>query len=138
MADKRNFRLGIALIVVALINFIVFAVFAKRIDRDQLLGCLLVGTFMFSTSLVAFLFGALPYRTLGVSDKVIRWTFIFACLCPAYSVIQIPLWCYMTHQFPPGGMNPTQAVFAMVGIVVSSFGPAAPWVVKRSRERYGP
>ena len=138
MVEKHNFKLGTALIVVALTNFIVFAVFAKRIDRDQLLGCLLVGTFMFSISLVAFLFGALPYRTLGVSDKTMRLAFIFACFCPAYSVIQIPLWCYMTHQFPPGGMTPTQAVFAMVGIVVSSFGPAAPWLIRRSRERYGP
>lgn len=130
MATKPKNKLITAVVAVVGIGYIAIDVLGNRLNSNQLLGCLVVGAFMFAISLVAFLFGALPFRTLGASDKTIRRAFIFACLSLAYSVLQIPLWSYMTHQFPPGTMSGTQAGFATVGVVISLFGPAAPWIVR--------
>jgi hypothetical protein len=130
MADIPNKKLITALAVVVGIGYVVINVLGNRLNNDQLLGCLVASAFMFSISLVGFLFGALPFRALGASDKAIRRAFIFACVSLVYSVLQIPIWTCMTHQFPPGTMNGTQAGFATVGVVIALFGPAAPWTVK--------
>jgi hypothetical protein len=130
MADKPKSKLITVVAIVLGIDYIAIDVLGNRLNSNQLLGCLLVGPLMVGISLVAFLVGALPFRALGASDKTIQRAFIFACLCLVYSVLQIPLWSYMTHQFPPGTMNGTQAGFATVGAVFSLFGPAAPLILK--------
>lgn len=35
----------------------------------------------------------------------------------------------MTHQFPPGSVHGVQAGIVLAGILISLFGPAAPWIV---------
>ena len=130
MTQKPKSKLVTAVAAVLVISYIAINVLGNRLNNNQLLGCLVVGTFMFSISLLAFLFGARPFRALGPSDKTIRRAFIFACLSLAYSVLQIPLWSCMTHQFPPGKMSETQAGLATAGVVISLFGPAAPWIVR--------
>jgi hypothetical protein len=133
MTDKPKPKLVTVVAVVLVIGYIAITALGKRLDSNQLLGCLLVGTFMFGISLLAFLVGALPFRALGASDKTIQRAFIFACLCLVYAVLQIPLWCRMTHQFPPGKMGDTQSGFAAFGVVLSLFGPAAPLIVRFGR-----
>lgn len=133
MTKKPKSRLITAAFVVLAVGYTAITILGDRLNSNQLLGCLVVGAFMLAISVLAFLFGALPFRALGTPDKTIRRAFIFACLSLAYSVLQIPLWSCMTHQFPPGTMSGTQAGFATAGAVISLFGPAAPFIVKLLR-----
>jgi Na+/melibiose symporter-like transporter len=133
MEDKSKSKLIRAAGVFLATGFVVIEILGNRLNSNQLLGCLVVGAFMFGISLVAFLFGALPFRTVGASDKTIRRAFIFACFSLAYSILQIPLWSCMTHQFPPGTMGDTQAGFVTFGVIISLFGPAAPLIVRFAR-----
>lgn len=133
MTVKPKSRLITTIAVVLVIGYIAITVLGNRLDKNQLLGCLVVGAFMLAFSVFAFLAGARPFRALGAHDRAMRRAFIFACLSLAYSILQIPLWSGMTHQFPPGTMNGTQAGFAAVGVVISLFGPAAPLIVRFGR-----
>jgi hypothetical protein len=104
-----------------------------RLNHDQMLGCLLVGTFMIVMSFLFFLMGAMPFRELVTTDRAMRWAFVFACGSLAYAVLQIPVWCWMTHSFPPDSMSSTQALWATMGVLVSLAGPFAPLAVRISR-----
>jgi len=132
MATKPK-SLITAVSIVLVIGYVTMDVLGNRLNSNQLLGCLVVSAFIFGISFVGFLFGALPFRALGASDKTMARAFVFACLSLVYSILQIPLWSFMTHQFPPGTMSGSQAGFAAVGVVISLFGPAAPWIIQFCR-----
>jgi len=134
MTKTPNFKLvkfvGILVVTMILIGRIL----GKRLDQNQLLGCLFVGSFLILFSLLAFLLGAIPLRHLGSSDKTIKRAFIFACLAFFYSIIQIPLWCLATNSFPPAKLDKWQATWATLGVIISLLGPAALLVVKIGRK----
>jgi hypothetical protein len=109
-------------------------VLGNRLNRDQLLGCLVVGAFLFMVSLAFFLHGSLPYRSLGVSDASIRRSFLFSWVCVVYALFEIPIWCLITHRFPPDGFTEIQAVIVSAGLVVSLFGSATPWIILLFRQ----
>jgi hypothetical protein len=99
-------------------------VLGKRLNSNQMLGCLVVWAFLFVSSLAFFLSCSLPFRSLGVSDPSIRRSFRFSSLCLVYALFQIPIWSLMTRRFPPGELTETQAVIVTAGLVISLFGPA--------------
>jgi len=105
----------------------------KRIDQDQLLGCLLVWAFMFAASVAFFCRGALKFKDKTATDPGIHHAYHFAVLSLLLSAIQIPLWTIMTGEFPPNHFTEFQAVVVAGGVVVALFGPAAPWFVMFKR-----
>ena len=133
MAIKPNLKLVKPVGILVIVTAVVIGILGDRLNHDQMLGCLLVGSFMILLSFLFFLLGAIPFRALGTSDRVIRWAFFIACFSLVYSVAQIPIWCLMTHSFPPATMSSSQAVGATFGVIISIFGPAAPLVVKIGR-----
>jgi hypothetical protein len=133
MTTKPNLKLVKSVGILVIIMVVVGRLLGDRMNHDQMLGCLFVGSFLILFSFLAFLLGAIPFRALGAADRVIRWAFVFACFALAYSVAQIPLWCLMTHRFPPATLSSNQATWATIGVILSLFGPAAPLVIRIGR-----
>jgi len=134
MPSKFLARFSTSVVVLAVALYVTARVLGDRLDRDQRLGCLVVGAFLFLVSLAFFLRGSLPYRSLGASDANIRRGFRFSSVCAAYALFQIPIWCWMTHRFPPGGFTEIQAYIVAAGVVVSMFGSATPWIILFCRD----
>lgn len=133
MATKTQSWLVKAITIVLCICIAVTRIHGTHRNDDQLLGCLVAWVAMTAFAILFFIYGALPFRTLGASDAVIRRAFVIACIALIFSVCQIPLWSWMTHEFPPGTMNDGQATVATVGVLFGLFGPAAPLLVKIGR-----
>src|SRR5579871_5421743 len=124
MATKPNLNLVKPVGILVIIMVVVLRLLGDRLNQNQMLGCLFVGAFLILLSFLAFLLGAIPFQPLGASDRVMRWAFVFACFSMVYAVAQIPLWCLITHRFPPGAMSGSQATWATIGVILSLFGPA--------------
>lgn len=133
MANKLHWRAIKAIGIVLLIAMAVTSFLGHRLNSNPLLDCLALGGILFGISLLAFLIGGLPFQPLGASDKVIRWAFFFACFALAYGALQVPVWCVMTHHFPPVGMSDGQARVRASDAMISMFGPAAPLIVRMAR-----
>src|SRR4051812_1364437 len=116
MPSKFIGRFSTAVVVLAVALGVTARVLGDRLNRDQMLGCLVVGTFLFVVSLAFFFRGSLPYRSLGVSDASIRRGFQISSVCVVYALVQIPIWCLMTHRFPPDGFTEIQAVIVTAGL----------------------
>ena len=129
MPSKFLSRLSAVVIVLAVVLGVTARILGDRLNRDQILGCLVVGAFLFIVSLAFFLRGSVPYRPLIASDAHIRWGFRFSTVCVAYALFQIPVWCLLTRCFPPDGFTDSQAVVVTAGVVISMFGSATPWII---------
>lgn len=111
------------------LHVFIMPLLGDRMNREPVLGCFVVGSFLFFISLSFFLWGALPYSNLTTTDTTVRSAFRFSLCCVAYSLFQIPLWSILSGRFPPDGFNTYQAIFITTGVTISMFGSPGPFLV---------
>lgn len=133
MNDRR--RLGFRLLTVILVGAgVVFSALGDRMNHNQLLGCLVFWAFLVVWASFMFWAGTWPLLPRLATEPQTRGPFALGAGGLLFAIGQIPLWSLLTHRFPPDKFTEGQAVLATIGIVVSLCAPAAPVVIKVSRQ----
>ena len=106
----------------------------KQIYENDLLGATLVWLFVLTFSCLFFMFGSHQYRTAILKDRTLRKAYYFSVLSLVYSFLQIFVWSMLSQQFPPKGFGALSATVLTIGMGISLFGPAAPWIIMFRRQ----
>ncbi len=125
----------ISIILVAALIFGVFSGLGKELNENPLLGAILFQTLLCSISGISFYFATFQNRTLFKDDSVLRKAYRFAVGCFAFSFIQLPVcWPLFLGYFTTKGFRGIGVLFVTIGVVLSIFGPATPWLIGFVRE----
>ena len=114
------------LIVIILIALAVAAYTVLQIygNKNDVIGALTFGIFLFLMSSAFFIKGALPFRQSNEHKRQVR----IATGCLILSALYIPILSIMTWRFPPDGFGLITATIALLLLLLALFGSATPWV----------
>ncbi len=113
---------------------VVFSALGDRMNQNQMLGCLVFWAFLMIWASFMFWAGSWPLLPRLATEPQTRVPFALGAGGLLFAIGQIPLWSLLTQRFPPDKFTEGQAVLATGGVVVSLFAPAAPIVIKVTRQ----
>ena len=99
------------------------------LNENQSFGSIWYAILLFITSLIFFINGAVPYKSMISDDKKIKISYYLSITCLILSALELPLWIIISGQFPPSKFSDLQVVIIAITIIFSIFGPASPWII---------
>jgi uncharacterized membrane protein YidH (DUF202 family) len=129
MSTSKTTLIGKCLSGLFLVLLVVASVLGKRMNQNQLLGCLIFWGVLASWAAAFFWFASRPYFALRDAFPILRIPCFLSVIALVFAAIQIPIWGAMTKQFPPDHFSAVQAAVATVGVLFGLAGPGAPGII---------
>ena len=123
-----NFVKSILIIIAALIFGVVMGQ-GEKLNENDFLGTIVIGSSLFSISSIFFYCASFQYRKELFKDQKLKVAYYFSVGSLLLSLFQIPVWVLITGQFPPRGFTDVQALIVTIIVLIALFGPAAPWLL---------
>lgn len=111
----------IILITLAVAAYTVLLIYG---NKNDVIGALTFGIFLFLMSSAFFVKGAIPFRKSSEHKHEVR----IATGCLILSALYIPIISIITWRFPPDGFGSITATIALLLLLLALFGSATPWV----------